>query len=126
MRSSVVSFNSASKYPSGFESGFAFPPKERGLVAYAYDPSLDELILAAPDDEDFLHDPSLPMRVTKRRGCQINWRGLGNVGLLILVIAALLALFVLYPVLAFLKNEGRRLLIDENPRINSTGQAPVL
>jgi hypothetical protein len=47
---SIISFRSDSKYPSGMQG------TQRGLVAYPYDPVLDEL--DAPDEEDFLQDPS--------------------------------------------------------------------
>jgi hypothetical protein len=47
---SIISFCSDSKYPSGMQG------TQRGLVAYPYDPVLDDL--DAPDEEDFLHNPS--------------------------------------------------------------------
>ncbi|KAJ7498598.1 beta-glucan synthesis-associated [Mycena latifolia] len=107
-RESVASFASASslpgdsKYPSGL-------PTTRGLVPYAYDPALDEL--DPPDEEDFLHDPSYKggkdgyqgARQFKRRH-SFPWRGLANVGVLLILILALLALFISYPVISFFHN----------------------
>ncbi|KAJ7087387.1 beta-glucan synthesis-associated [Mycena crocata] len=128
-RESVASFASAaslpsdSKYPSGF-------PSTRGLVPYAYDPALDEL--DPPDEEDFLHDPTYNTkggyqgsRKFKHRN-SFPWRGVANVGLLLMVILALLALFISYPVVSFFNNEPFNALVDGNIRVNSTGQAPVL
>ncbi|KAJ7094452.1 beta-glucan synthesis-associated [Mycena belliarum] len=128
-RQSVASFASASslpldsKYPAGL-------PTTRGLVPYAYDPALDEL--DPPDEEDFLHDPKYKSkdgyqgsRKFKRRN-SFPWRGLANVGLLILLILALLALFISYPVISFFRDKPRNALIDGNIRINGTGQVAVL
>ncbi|KAJ6538483.1 beta-glucan synthesis-associated [Mycena vulgaris] len=87
-----------SKYPSGL-------PTTRGMVPYAYDPALDEL--DPPDEEDFLHDPEYKggkdgyqgARKFKHRS-SFPWRGLANVGVLIILILALLALFISYPVVS--------------------------
>ncbi|KAF7290942.1 hypothetical protein HMN09_01272800 [Mycena chlorophos] len=130
-RDSVASFASAasspndSKYPSGFNT-------MRGLVPYAYDPTTDEL--DAPDDEDFLHDPSYkgkgkngyhgPSNFKRRNS--FPWRGILNLGLLFLVVLALLALFISYPVVSFLKEAPVIALIDGNIRVNGTGQVAVL
>ena len=110
---SIFSLSSDSKYPSGLAAG-------RGpFVPYAFDPDLD--MKDEDGDEDFLH-PDRP----ERRIFFCSLRGLLNVGVLILLIGALLALFVCYPVLEFYRNNSRNLAIDGNIRINATGQAPVL
>ncbi|KAF7301973.1 hypothetical protein MIND_00763400 [Mycena indigotica] len=129
-RDSVASFASQaslpsdSKYPSGFNT-------TRGLVPYAYDPALDEL--DPPDDEDFLHDPSYkggkngyqgPSNFRRRRF--FPWRGIANISMLLLVIGAILALFITYPVVSFFREEPVISLIDGNIRVNKTGQVAVL
>jgi hypothetical protein len=57
---------------------------------------LDEL--DAPDEEDFLHDPSRKGGLGGRKST-FPWRGIMNVSVLLGLILALLALFVFYPVL---------------------------
>ncbi|KAJ7752819.1 beta-glucan synthesis-associated [Mycena maculata] len=128
-RDSVASFASAasvpgdSKYPAGL-------PTTRGLVPYAYDPALDEL--DPPDEEDFLHDPTYKGKggyqgsKQFRRSHSFPWRGLANVGLLILVMGAILALFISYPVVSFFQTAPLNALIDGNIRVNKTGQVAVL
>ncbi|KAI5115630.1 hypothetical protein M0805_000612 [Coniferiporia weirii] len=103
---SVLSFDS--KYPA---------TAPRGMVPYIYDPELDDdKILDADDELHRIDDPSFSW----------SWRGLANVGLLLLLISALLCLFILYPVLIFVQNNARNLAIDNNIHINGTGQSPVL
>ncbi|KAJ7068600.1 beta-glucan synthesis-associated [Mycena amicta] len=130
-RESVASFASAasmpsdSKYPSGFAT-------TRGLVPYAYDPASDEL--DPLDDEDFLHDPSYkgggkngyqgPSNFKRRNS--FPWRGIANIGMLLLVIGAILALFISYPVVSFFREQPVISLIDGNIQVNNTGQVPVL
>ena len=74
------------------------------------------------DEEDLLHtgDPD----EKKMSFCSI--RGILNVGVLVILIAALLTLFVCYPVLNFYHNIARNPAADGNVRINATGQVPVL
>ncbi|KAF7332337.1 hypothetical protein MKEN_00115400 [Mycena kentingensis (nom. inval.)] len=129
-RDSVASFASASslpgdsKYPSGFNT-------TRGLVPYAYDPAADEL--DPLDDEDFLHDPTYkggkngyqgPTNFKRKHS--FPWRGIANIGMLLLVVGAILALFITYPVVSFFRDEPLIALIDGNIRVNNTGQVPVL
>ncbi|THH08101.1 hypothetical protein EW145_g2925 [Phellinidium pouzarii] len=103
---SVISFDS--KYPA------AAP---RGMVPYIYDPELeDDKVLDADDELHRIEDPSFGW----------SWRGIANVGLLLVLIAALLCLFILYPVLVFVRNDARNLAIDSNIHINGTGQAADL
>ncbi|CAA7270511.1 unnamed protein product [Cyclocybe aegerita] len=113
---SMISISSDSKYPSGM-------PSVRGLVPYAYDPILDEN--EAPDDEDLLHDPNRKGGMRGDKGA-FPWRGIMNVGVIIVLLLALLCLFIFYPVLSFYRDEAKNRAIDGNIRINATGQAPVL
>ncbi|CDO74392.1 Glycoside Hydrolase Family 16 protein [Trametes cinnabarina] len=111
---SIFSLSSDSKYPSGFVTG------TRGFVPYAYDPEVDKD--APDDDDDLLHTPEYG----HNRHTYISKRGILNIGVLIILIAAILALFLCYPLLDFFRNEKRNIAITANVRINGTGQAPVL
>ncbi|KAG5644430.1 hypothetical protein DXG03_008525 [Asterophora parasitica] len=110
---SFVSLSSDSKYPAGI----IMP--ERGLVAYAYDPSYDEN--EPLDEEDNLHDPD--SKLAKVAGRPMSWRGVKNLSALVLMVAGLLALFVVYPVYLHYNDDGKMQLIVGNTRINSSGQA---
>ncbi|KAG7095496.1 hypothetical protein E1B28_006235 [Marasmius oreades] len=112
----------------------------RGLIPYAYDPAVDSLL--PDDDEDVLHDPSASLEAEKklyskggllyhngnRKGgsSSWSWRGIWNLGLLALMLLALIALFLLYPVITELHSRARNDAINGNIRVNATGQAPVL
>ncbi|KAF8213898.1 beta-glucan synthesis-associated [Mycena galopus ATCC 62051] len=116
-RSSVASTASVA-------SGLSAP---RGLVPYAYDPALDE---GDPLDEmDWLHDPAPK---GKYRGRQFRyrsafpWRGLANVGVLILLVFALLALFVSYPVITYFRTLSTSGAVEGNILVNKTGQVADL
>ena len=111
---SIFSLSSDSKYPSGMVTG------QRGFVPYAYDPDLDTK--DDLDEDDFLRRPDFG----DDKRTFWSWRGFLNVGVLVGLIAALLTLFICYPVLNFVRNNSRNLAIDGNIRINATGQAPVL
>jgi len=96
---------------------------ERGLIAYAYDPSLDER--EPVDDEDRLHDPFTPdekLRVGGS-GTLMSMRGFFNIVTLLLLVAGLVALFVVFPVYRFYHDDGTLSRIVGNTRINATGQA---
>ncbi|TEB26060.1 concanavalin A-like lectin/glucanase [Coprinellus micaceus] len=95
----------------------------RGLVPYAYEPELDDG--GPPDEEDYLHDPKEEGSFRGDKG-HFPWRGVVNISVLIILILALLALFVAYPVFTYYKDAARNRLIDGNIRINATGQSPVL
>jgi hypothetical protein len=105
---SLMSLSSDSKYPSGL------PGAKGELVAYYYDPALDES--QAPDEEDFLHDPSKQ----EAKGT-FPWRGIFNVSVLLFLIACILTLFVFYPVLTYFRSRNTNDLITQNTRINGTG-----
>jgi len=109
---SYVSLSSDSKYPSGLVA------TERGLIAYAYDPSTDDQ--GTPDEEDPLHDPE--DKLVKSRTL-VSGRGFRNLAMLLFLFACLLALFIGYPVIRFYQDDQRNVLIVGNARINSTGQA---
>ncbi|EIW55856.1 beta-glucan synthesis-associated [Trametes versicolor FP-101664 SS1] len=111
---SVFSLSSDSKYPSGMVIG------TRGFVPYAYDPEVDKD--APDDDDDFLHTPEYG----HNRHSYWSSRGIMNVGVLVILVAAILTLFLCYPLLDFFRNESRNVAITANVRINATGQAPVL
>ncbi|KAF7352482.1 hypothetical protein MVEN_01213100 [Mycena venus] len=118
---SAASFSGDSKYPSGL-------PTTRGLVPYAYDPAADEL--DPPDEEDYLHDPKgkdgyHAAHKFKYRN-SFPWRGVANFGLLILLVLALLALFISYPVVSYFQTHSTIDLIGSNIRVNKTGQVAVL
>lgn len=110
---SFVSISSDSKYPAGMMT------PERGLVAYAYDPSMDER--EPLDEEDALHNPD--EKLVKLSGRSMSFRGFKNLAALVVLIGALLGLFIVYPVFLFSHNSGRDARIVGNTRINSSGQA---
>ncbi|KAG5715405.1 hypothetical protein E4T56_gene9421, partial [Termitomyces sp. T112] len=102
-----VPLSSDSKYPVGTMI------LEHGLVAYAWDPLVDDL-----DDEDTLDE-----KLTYDSESSMSLRGLINIASLILLLSALLCLFVMYPIYRHFTDNGRNELIVGNTRINSTGQA---
>ncbi|GLB41258.1 putative glycoside hydrolase family 16 protein [Lyophyllum shimeji] len=114
------SISSCISRDSRYPSHSSLPIRAGGLVPYEYDPAPD--LSDPPDEEDFLHDPS----VEGPRPSGIPWRGVLNVTVLGGLLMALLVLFVCYPILTFYSNEGRMSLIDGNIHINGSGQAPVL
>lgn len=109
---SVFSLSSDSKYPSGGSVTL-----QRGWVPYAYDPELDSK--DEPEEDDDMRAPDKPY-------VGWSWRGFFNVGMICILVAAILSLFVFYPMYTFYRDNSRNLAIDGNIRINSTGQAPVL
>jgi beta-glucan synthesis-associated protein KRE6 len=115
-RDSIASFSSISsdsKYPVGSMNS------THGLIAYAYDPSVDDK--EPIDDEDRLHDPHEKLMIGK--SSVMGWRGFFNIATLVLLVVALLALFVALPVVTFVNDDGRNARIIGNTRINATGQA---
>ena len=114
---SIVSLSSDSKYPTTTIAS------DRGLIAYAYDPSLDELGSGSPTDDDFLHGPDEKHPQQPGLLPVISLRGVINVLTLVALMAALICLFVVYPVIRFFHDNDRNVLITFNTRINLTGQA---
>ena len=117
---SIVSLSSDSKYPTTTIAS------DRGLIAYAYDPSLDELGSATPADDDYLHAPDEKYPQEPSLLPAISLRGIINVLTLVALMAALMCLFVVYPVIRFYHDNARNTLITFNTRINSTGQADIV
>ncbi len=109
---SVFSISSDSRFPAG-QSGVL----GRGLVAYAYDPEIEKDL--PDDDDDFLHRPEYG----HDRHTYWSWRGILNIGVLVILIAALLTLFICYPLVDFFRNEARNLAITANTQINVTAPA---
>lgn len=112
---SIFSLSSDSKYPSGFIG------QRGGFVPYAYDPDLDS--------KDEVDDDDLPQKGgfgDDSSGFSFSSRGILNVGVLLALIGALLALFVAYPIVTFYRDSNRNLAIDGNIRVNATGQTAVL
>ena len=109
---SIFSFNGDSKYP------IPVLLSQRSIIPYAYDPADD--LNEAHNEEDDLHDPNHD----HDDKTSFPWRGLLNVGVLTALTAGILILFIFYPVLSYLQDSARRLAIDGNIRINSTGQVP--
>jgi hypothetical protein len=113
---SIVSLSSDSKYPTTTIAS------DRGLIAYAFDPSLDDLGSATPAEDDYLHGPD--EKYPQQPGFfSIPLRGIINVLTLVALMTSLLCLFVVYPVFRFYHDSDRNLLITFNARINSSGQA---
>ncbi|KAJ3552544.1 hypothetical protein NM688_g4097 [Phlebia brevispora] len=110
---SIFSLSSDSKYPSGMAAA------RSGFVPYAYDPDLDTKEDGDDDDSFNSGEDDHPI-------CSCSIRGFLNIGVLVILIAALLTLFVCYPVLTFYRNNARNLAIDGNIRVNATGQATEL
>ena len=111
---SVFSISSDSRFPTGQST------LGRGFVPYAYDPELEKDL--PDDDDDFLHTPEYGAN----KHSYWSWRGMLNVSVLIILIAALLTLFICYPLLDFFSNEARNLAITANTVVNSSGQVPVV
>ncbi|CAE6436167.1 unnamed protein product [Rhizoctonia solani] len=109
---SILSFASDSKYPAAygqanmsgldFVHGDEWAPLESG-----------------PEDDDALHEPD-PKGYKEK--LVLSGRGLFNVGVLILVILALLALFISYPIVERLRNGP----FTVSTFVNSTGQVASL
>ncbi|KAF9262632.1 hypothetical protein L218DRAFT_395233 [Marasmius fiardii PR-910] len=102
----IVSVSYDSKYPSG-----SLGASERGLIAYAYDPALDD----EADDDDW-KDSALVERES------VSKRGILNVGGLMTLFFIAIGFLVILPIVDQ-KNHAKNWLISHNPRINATGQA---
>jgi hypothetical protein len=115
---SYISFRSDSKYPSTVLKG-----SHQGVIPYEYDPTHDQL--DPPDDEDQLHDPRSDVYL-KADANAMPWRGILNVGLLILIILGLLTLFIFYPVYTWYTQLSKYAAEANNIRVNATGTVPIL
>ncbi|TFK35995.1 hypothetical protein BDQ12DRAFT_262827 [Crucibulum laeve] len=111
---SFVSISSDSKYPLGLAAA------EHGVIAYAWDPLDDDDDDDAPDSLYSSHpDSKSPIKERK----DFSYRGLTNISGLVILFGAIIALFVVYPVVSFYHNDGVETKITMNSRINATGQA---
>ncbi|KAF8754308.1 Beta-glucan synthesis-associated protein (SKN1) [Rhizoctonia solani] len=110
---SILSFASDSKYPAAYHHA--------NLSAVEYLDQGDDWapLYEGPEDDDALHTPD-----PKGYREKFAWsgRGLFNVGMLLLVILALLALFISYPIVSFLQNGPLKV----PARVNATGQVASL
>ena len=70
-----------------------------GLVPYAWDPSVDDYHQDGADDDDNLHGPDKPSSL-------LNTRSISNLGVLILLITTLLALFIALPVVTYVRDNA--------------------
>lgn len=108
---SIWSLSSDSKYPNA--NGASSTVRSRGLIPYAYDP-FDTKEVADEDGElDPLHEYAVGEKDEYKRRW-ITTRGVLNVGVLLLLVAALLTLFIAYPVITFVRDNSRNLLIAES------------
>ncbi|KAL1727637.1 hypothetical protein EV714DRAFT_275442 [Schizophyllum commune] len=120
-RSSMISYSSDSKYPMmAHSSDSKYPTMTGGLVPYAYDPD-DDLLSPLEEGAVSMKEDGAP--IPTRRFTIFSWRGLANAFALVILMMALIALFVLYPVLAFSHDGERSWRIAHNTAINATGQA---
>ncbi|KAL0059726.1 hypothetical protein AAF712_013522 [Marasmius tenuissimus] len=101
------------------------PP--RGLVPYEYDPVTDSMM---HEEDDVLHDPkSTKEQFRKAAGPQsggLSWRGFKNMGMLVVLVAGMLGIFLVYPVVRHYQDEAFVKTVSENIHINGTGQLPDL
>ncbi|CCM06292.1 uncharacterized protein FIBRA_08543 [Fibroporia radiculosa] len=111
---SLFTLSYDSKYPSGSSvSG------TRRFIPYAFDPG--DASKQEAEDDDYLYQPEYG---DHPGGCMsLSWRGMFNLGALLLLIGALLALFVCYPVISFVRGYGLGYAAVNNANVNSTGQA---
>ncbi|KAL1700105.1 hypothetical protein EV121DRAFT_264432 [Schizophyllum commune] len=120
-RSSMISYSSDSKYPMlSHSSDSKYPTMTGGLVPYAYGPD-DDLLSPLEEGAVSMKEDGAP--IPTRRFTIFSWRGLANAFALVILMMALIALFVLYPVLAFSHDGERSWRIAHNTAINGTGQA---
>lgn len=92
------------------------------VEAYPYhgeSPDLYTPLDDGPEDDDALHEPD-PEGYKEKTG--MSSRGFLNVGMIVLVIGALLALFISYPIVRYVRT-GR---FSTSTLVNATGQVPVL
>ena len=104
-RDSMWTLSSDSKFPSAAMRG--------GLVPYAWDPSADNQDDA--DEDDPLHaQDSIDKPVSF-----LNPRSISNLGVLGLLVACLLGLFIALPVVTYVQNSGHDLFLSETSGVNT-------
>ncbi|KAG2005780.1 beta-glucan synthesis-associated protein KRE6 [Coprinopsis cinerea AmutBmut pab1-1] len=85
------------------------------------------LTMHQPEDDDELHNPSsIRDAMGDRGGAFFSWRGLSNLGCLVLLVAGILALFAGYPLISYFvtKQEQTAQGGFNLGGINATGQIP--
>jgi beta-glucanase (GH16 family) len=85
--------------------------------------------VAEPDDD--LHSPTVRKGKYAEHGTygvggMMTKRGFANLGCLMLLLAALLTLFIGFPVLTFIQKGGFSVATALNARVNGTGQVPSM
>lgn len=75
-----------------------------------------------PEDDDALHRPDK----SDQPFVFCSWRGLLNVGALILLMGGVMALFIAYPILAHLRQNRFATASDSDTGVNGSGQVPDL
>lgn len=98
-RDSMWTLSSDSKFPSSAMRG--------GLIPYAWDPSADDEDDA--DENDSLH----AIESVDKPISFLNPRSISNLGVLILLIGCLLALFIALPVVTYVHNATHSIFADE-------------
>lgn len=107
---SIMSISNDSKYPSGAVQA------HRGFIPYVYNPELDKHI---QEPDDHLYESAYGNDEPWYQA--VGWRGIVNISMLVIVVVALLALFICYPVVSSQHfNVLKRIAKDSH--INSTGQ----
>ncbi|KAG9086264.1 hypothetical protein FS749_003769 [Ceratobasidium sp. UAMH 11750] len=116
---SILSFASDSKYPAYAQNNLS---QGAFVEAFPYggdSPDMWAPLDDGPEDDDALHEPD-PKGHKEPLG--LSGRGFFNVGMLVLVIITLLALFISYPIVHYV-NVGS---FPSSNLINGTGQVPDL
>ncbi|KAL0572857.1 hypothetical protein V5O48_009106 [Marasmius crinis-equi] len=100
------------------------PP--RGLVPYEYDPRVDSML---NEEDDVLHDPKYTKEQFKKAvkpSSTFSTRGFKNIGMLVVLVAAILGVFLVYPVVRNYQDDAWRKTVADNIHVNATGQTPIL
>ena len=100
---SIWTLSSDSKYPSGPLTAI-----RGGLFPYAWDPLVDN-DLEGTDEVDALHEPESANKPSPL----LNSRSVLNVGVLVLLVTTLLALFIALPVVTFVKNNANFVFFEQ-------------
>ncbi|KAH9039938.1 beta-glucan synthesis-associated [Lactarius hengduanensis] len=131
MRATISSASlNESPYPSAAGGGSAMSHSISDKFSLSPDPASwgSDLSPNHPEPDDYLHNPD-PRRDRKndRGGHIFTYRGLTNLGCLVLLILSLVALFAGYPIITFLtKNSPSRQGGFNLGGLNSTGQVPEM
>lgn len=117
---SILSFASDSKYPAYAQNNLS---NSVYVESFPYgggeSPDLYAPLDDGPEDDDALHEPD-PKGYKEKIG--LSTRGCFNVGMIVLVIGALLALFISYPIVHYVQTGA----FPTGGNVNGTGQVAVL